>query len=33
MQVQPLIDKMANRLPQWKGRFLNKAARLKLVNS
>lgn len=33
VQVQPLIDKMANRLPQWKGRFLNKAARLKLVNS
>jgi mannosylglycoprotein endo-beta-mannosidase len=33
LQVQPLIDKMANRLPLWKGRFLNRAARLKLLNS
>jgi hypothetical protein len=32
-QVQPIIDKMANRLPLWKGRFLNKAGRLKLINS
>jgi mannosylglycoprotein endo-beta-mannosidase len=33
VQVQPLIDKMANRLPLWKGRFPKKAARVKLVNS
>jgi mannosylglycoprotein endo-beta-mannosidase len=34
VQVQPVIDKMANKLPLlWKGRFLNKAGRLKLVNS
>lgn len=33
VDVPPLIDKMANRLPTWKGRFLNKAARLKLLNS
>lgn len=33
VQVQQLIDKMANRLPLWKGKFLNKAGRLKLVNS
>jgi mannosylglycoprotein endo-beta-mannosidase len=33
VQVQPLIDKVGNRLPMWKGRFLNKAARLKLINS
>lgn len=33
VQVQPLIDKMANRLPVWKGKYLNRAGRLKLVNS
>jgi mannosylglycoprotein endo-beta-mannosidase len=33
VQVQPRIDKVGNRLPMWKGRFLNKAARLKLINS
>jgi hypothetical protein len=31
--VQPLIDKMANRLPIWNEKFLSKAGRLKLVNS
>jgi hypothetical protein len=33
VEVQPLIDKLANRLPMWKGRFLNRADRLKLLNS
>jgi hypothetical protein len=33
VEVQPLIDKLANRLPMWKGRFLNRAGRLKLLNS
>jgi mannosylglycoprotein endo-beta-mannosidase len=33
VQVQPLIDKVANRLPMWKGRFLNRSGRLKLINS
>jgi hypothetical protein len=33
VDVQPLLDKMANRLPTWKGKFLNRAGRLKLVNS
>lgn len=33
VDFQPLIDKMANRLPTWKGRFLNKAGRLKLLNT
>jgi exonuclease III len=33
VEIQPIIDKVANRLPSWKGRFLNKAGRLKLVNS
>jgi hypothetical protein len=28
-----LIDKVANRLPGWKGRLLNRAGRLKLLNS
>jgi hypothetical protein len=31
--VQPLIDKMANILPMWRGRFLIRAGGLKLVNS
>jgi hypothetical protein len=33
VDVQPLIDKVANRLPSWKGKFLNRAGRLKLVNA
>jgi hypothetical protein len=33
VDVQPLIDKVAARLPPWKGRFLNRAGRLTLVNS
>lgn len=33
VDIQPLLDKMANRLPAWKGKFLNKAGRLKLLNS
>jgi hypothetical protein len=28
VDYQPLIDKLANRLPTWKGRFLNKSGRL-----
>lgn len=33
VDIQPLIDKVASRLPTWKGKFLNRAGRLKLVNS
>jgi mannosylglycoprotein endo-beta-mannosidase len=33
VDVEPLIDKIANRLPTWRGRFLNRARRLKLLNS
>jgi hypothetical protein len=33
VEFQPLIDKVSNRLPAWKGRFLNKAGRLKLLNT
>jgi hypothetical protein len=33
VQVQPIIDKMAARLPMWKRRFLNRAGRLTLLNS
>jgi mannosylglycoprotein endo-beta-mannosidase len=33
VEIQPITDKMAHRLPNWKGRFLNKAGRLKLLNS
>lgn len=33
VDVQPLIDKVAARLPRWKGRLMNKAGRLVLVNS
>lgn len=33
VDIQPLIDKMANRLSTWKGKFLNRARRLKLLNS
>ena len=33
VDVQPLIDKVGAKLTAWKGRLLNKAGRLKLVNS
>lgn len=33
VDIQPLIDKVANRIPTWKGRFLNKAGRLKILNT
>jgi len=33
VDVQPIIDKVSNRLANWKGRFWNKSARLKLVNT
>jgi hypothetical protein len=33
VEIQPIIDKMSNRLPTWKGRFLNKGGRLRLLNS
>lgn len=33
VEIQPLVDKMGRRLATWKGRFLNKAGRLKLVNT
>jgi hypothetical protein len=33
VDVQPLIDKLASRLPSWKGRFLDKAGRLRLLSS
>jgi hypothetical protein len=33
VEIRPIIDMMANRLPSWKGRFLTCAGRLKLVNS
>ena len=33
VNIQPVIDKVANRLPTWKGSFINRAGRLKLVNS
>jgi hypothetical protein len=33
VEIQPLVDKMANRLSSWKGKFLNKAGRLKLMNT
>jgi hypothetical protein len=33
VEIQPLIDKISNRLPAWRGRFLNKAGRLRLLNS
>jgi mannosylglycoprotein endo-beta-mannosidase len=29
VDYQPLLDKMAHRLPSWKGKFLNRASRLK----
>ncbi|CAN6246948.1 unnamed protein product [Urochloa humidicola] len=33
VEIQPLVEKLANRLPSWKGRFLNRAGRLKLLNT
>lgn len=33
VEFQPLIDKLANRWPTWKGRFLNRSGLLKQVNS
>jgi len=33
VEVQPLVEKVAARLPTWKGKFLNKAGRLKLLNA
>ena len=33
VDIQPLVDKVANRLPAWKGRFINRAGRLKLLNT
>lgn len=33
MEIQPLIDKMAARLPRWNGKLLNKAGRLKVLNT
>jgi hypothetical protein len=33
VDIQPLIDKIAARLPAWKGKLLNKAGRLTLVRS
>jgi hypothetical protein len=33
VKMQPLIDKISNRLPTWRGRFLNKAGRLRLLTS
>jgi len=33
LDIQPVIDKVANRLSTWKGSFINRAGRLMLVNS
>jgi len=33
IHVQPLIERIGQRLPAWKGRWLNKAGRLTLVSS
>ena len=33
VDVQPFIDKVASKLPAWKGKFTNKSGRLKLVNA
>lgn len=33
VDVPPLVDKMSNRLPSWKGRFINRSGRLKLLNA
>ena len=32
VDVQPLVDKVAKRLPAWKGKFLNRAGRLTVLN-
>jgi hypothetical protein len=32
LDIQPLIDKMGNRLSGWKGKLLDRAGRLKLLN-
>jgi hypothetical protein len=33
VHVQPLIERIAQRLPGWKGKWLNRAGRLTLVSS
>jgi hypothetical protein len=33
VEIQPLIDKVGNKLPTWKGQFLNRAGRLKLMTT
>ena len=33
VDIQPIIDKVVNRLLAWKGHFLNKSAHLKLMNT
>jgi hypothetical protein len=33
VEVQPLIDKLSNRMSSWKEKFLNRAGRLKLMNT
>ena len=33
IHVQPLIERIGQRLPGWKGRWLNRAGRLTLVSS
>lgn len=33
VDVQPLIDKIGGKLTAWKGRLMNKAGRLRLVNT
>ena len=33
VEIQPLIDKVGAKLTAWKGKFLNKAGRLRLLNS
>lgn len=31
--LQPLVDKVADRLPVWKGRLMNRSGRLALIKS
>jgi mannosylglycoprotein endo-beta-mannosidase len=33
LEFQPIFDKLSNRLATWKGKFLNKDGRLKLLNT
>ena len=33
VDIQPLVDKVAARLPAWKGKFLNKAGRLTVLKA